>query len=418
MARLQYGLGPAYDQRVLFTPDRHEPLGDRRFDEAAARETIAGIAARAERELDAAGGLWPRDPTDAQRPDEGCAGSLYWGAAGVAWALDELAAEGYVARTIVDRELVEALAVRLLDDPDDPDFGEDGVWFGVAGALAVAESRWPDASRRDRLADLARASLVSPALEPLFGHPGHMLLAAQLHARTGEERWAAFWTAGAERLLGEWRRDDTLGAWLWTQRLGKQEARYLGEAHGLVGNLHVLRRGGALLAADQRDDVERRAVETLSRLAVVEDGRANWPPQAEGPLVANERIRVQWCHGAPGVLTGMWDAAPGDDAWGELLLAAGRLVWEAGPIRDAPGLCHGTAGNAYGLLALWRRTGDEQWLERARAFAQHAAAQVEERAARLGHGRHSLFTGDEGVALCLASCLAGDERLPVMDRLI
>ena len=44
--------------------------------------------------------------------------------------------------------------------------------------------------------------------------------------------------------------------------------------------------------------------------------------------------------------------------------------------------------------------------------------QVEERAARRGHGRHSLFTGDEGVALCLASCLAGDERLPVMDRLI
>jgi len=29
-----------------------------------------------------------------------------------------------------------------------------------------------------------------------------------------------------------------------------------------------------------------------------------------------------------------------------------------------------------------------------------------------------LFTGDEGVALCLASCLTGDERLPVMDRLI
>jgi hypothetical protein len=48
----------------------------------------------------------------------------------------------------------------------------------------------------------------------------------------------------------------------------------------------------------------------------------------------------------------------------------------------------------------------------------HAAAQVEERTARLGHGRHSLFTGDEGVALCLASCIEGDERLPVMDWLL
>ena len=118
------------------------------------------------------------------------------------------------------------------------------------------------------------------------------------------------------------------------------------------------------------------------------------------------------------MLTSLWDCAPEDEQWSELLLAAGRLVWQAGPIRDAPGLCHGTAGNAYALLALWRRTGDEQWLERARAFAMHAAAQVEDRASRLGHGRHSLFTGDEGVALCLASCLTGDERLPVMNRLI
>jgi hypothetical protein len=288
----------------------------------------------------------------------------------------------------------------------------------VAGVLAVAERKWPDASRRDRLADLARASLVSPALEPMLGHPGHMLLASQLHARTGEERWTEFWSAGAERLLGEWRYDDALGAWLWTQLLGSHESRYVGAAHGLVGNVHVLRRGRALLPAGRRDEVERRSVETLTRLAVVEDGRANWPGVAGSPLIRNERIRVQWCHGAPGVLTAMWDAAAEDDAWGELLLAAGRLVWEAGPIRDAPGLCHGTAGNAYALRALWRRTDDDQWLERACAFAQHAAAQVEERAARLGHGRHSLFTGDEGVALCLASCIAGDERLPVADRLI
>jgi hypothetical protein len=396
---------------MLFSPDRHEPLSDGAFIEAAARETIARIGARAERELDQADGRWPLDPTEVGA-NEADRSSLYRGAAGVAWALGELAAEGYVAPGAVDRELVEALETHL-EDVDEP-----GVWWGVAGVLAVAERRWPDASRRDRLADLARSSLALPSLEPMEGHPGYMVLAAQLHARTGEERWATFWAAGAERLLAEWRHDDELGAWLWTQRLGRHETRYLGAAHGLVGNAHVLRRGGALLPADRRAEVERRAVETLSRFAVVEGGRANWPTMAGGPLVANERIRVQWCHGAAGVLTAMWDAAPDDDAWGELLLAAGRLVWEAGPIQDAPGLCHGTAGNAYALLALWRRTGDERWLQRARAFARHAAAQVEERAARLGQGRHSLFTGDEGVALCLASCIAGDERFPVADRLI
>jgi lantibiotic modifying enzyme len=403
---------------VLFTPDRHEPLADRPFSEAAAREAIAQIAERAQRELDPADGRWPLDPADVEREGERPASALYHGAAGIAWALGELATEGHADPGAIDRELVEALEKRILEEPDAQDFGADGVWVGVAGVLAVAERRWPDASRRDRLVELAHASLTSPALEVMFGHPGHMAIAAQLHERTGEERWAAFWSSGAERLLAEWRHDDELGTWLWTQRLGTKDTRYVGPAHGLVGNVHVLLRGGGLLPAARRDEVERRALETLTHLAVVEDGLANWPAIAGGALTVNERIRVQWCHGAAGVLTSLWDAAPDDDAWSELLLAAGRLVWTAGPLRDAPGLCHGTAGNAYALLALWRRTGDEQWLERARAFADHAAVRVEERATRLGHGRHSLFTGDEGVALCVASCLVGDERLPAMDRLI
>jgi hypothetical protein len=402
---------------MLFTPARHERVAGGPFTESAARESIARIAARAERELDQRDGCWPLDPEDAAREDERPGSGLYYGAAGIAWALGELADDGYVAPGLVGRELVEPLEARLLADPDDPELGVGGVWSGLPGVLAVAEHRWPDASRRDRLYELGRASLGSPALELLYGHPGHMALAAQLYARTGEERWAELWAAGAERLLDEWRYDEALEAWLWTQRLLRGERRYLGAAHGLLGNVAVLLRG-ALLPEEKRSDVERRAIETLSRLAVVENGHANWPALAGEPLAMNDRIRVQWCHGAPGVLTAMADAAPDDDAWGELLLAAGRLVWEAGPIRDAPGLCHGTAGNAYALLALWRRTGDEQWLERARAFALHAAAQVEERAARLGHGRHSLFTGDEGVAMCLASCLTGDERLPVADRLI
>jgi hypothetical protein len=403
---------------MLFTPERHEPLTERPFSDARARDAILRIAARAELERDTAAGLWPRDAADEIDPGEGRAASLYWGAAGIAWALAELAAAGYGAEGVLDGDDVDALAARLTDDRDDPDHDEDGVWFGVAGVLGVAESRRPDASRRDRLAELAWASLSSAALEPMVGHPGHMLLAAQLHARTGEKRWAELWSAGAARLLDTWHHDDELDAWLWTQRLGKHETRYLGAAHGLAGNVRVLLRGGTLLPDDSRKEIERRAVATISGLAVREDGRANRPPQAGEGLVNRGRIRVQWCHGAAGVLTAMWDAAPDDGDWGELLLAAGRLVWDAGPIRDAPGLCHGTAGNAYALLALWQRTRDEQWLERARALALHAAEQVERRAERLGHGWHSLFTGDEGVALCLASCIAGDAKFPVADRLI
>lgn len=395
---------------MLFSPERHEPLAGRRFSEASALESIERIAERAEQEL--ADGRWPLDPADADPGDEHPASCLYHGAAGIAWALGELDSG------LIDRQFIEALEERILAEPDAPDWAAGGVWLGVSGVLAVAERHWPDPSRRDRLAELAHAALDSPAFEILFGHPGHMSLAAELHARTGEERWAELWSAGATRLLEEWRYDEALEAWLWTQRFGENQVRYVGAAHGLVGNLHVLLRGGPLFPADRRSEVERRAVATLTRLAVVEDRLANWPPGAGGPMAGNDRVRVQWCHGAAGVLTSLWDCAPEDKQWSELLLAAGRLVWKAGPIRDEPGLCHGTAGNAYALLALWRRTGDERWLERARAFAMHAAAQVEDRASQLGHGRHSLFTGDEGVAVCLASCVTGDERLPVLDRLI
>jgi hypothetical protein len=403
---------------VLVTPERHEPLADHPFTEAGARDAIGRIAARAEAELDRADGRWPLDPEDKESEDEGPPSAVYHGAAGIAWALGELADAGYCSSDIVARDFVDALEPKLIADSDPADYWANGVWFGPAGALAVAEHRWPDASRRDRIADLARESLDDPALDILFGHPGYMALAAELHARTGEERWAELWAEGADRLFEEWRHDEELGVWFWTQRFGEHEARYIGAAHGLVGNLDVLLRGGDLLEGDRRTEVERRAITTLTQLAVVEDARANWPTGVGEPLVANDRIRVQWCHGAAGVVTNLAGIAPDDDEWGDLLLAGGRLVWEAGPIRDAPGLCHGTAGNAYGLLALWKRTGDEQWLERARAFAQHAALQAEDRAARFGRGHHSLFTGDEGVAMCLAACIDGDGRFPVSDRLV
>jgi hypothetical protein len=110
------------------------------------------------------------------------------------------------------------------------------------------------------------------------------------------------------------------------------------------------------------------------------------------------------------MIVALADACPGDDGWTELLLAGGRLTWDAGPLRDRAGLCHGTAGNAYAFLALWQRTADELWLERARRFAMHGLGQVEHRATPW----HSLFTGDVGVALCLRSCVDADPRFPAL----
>jgi hypothetical protein len=60
------------------------------------------------------------------------------------------------------------------------------------------------------------------------------------------------------------------------------------------------------------------------------------------------------------------------------------------------------------------RTGEERWLERARAFGVDAAADVGRRRAGRGRGRYTLFTGDLGVALLLRSCLAADGAFPFL----
>ena len=123
---------------------------------------------------------------------------------------------------------------------------------------------------------------------------------------------------------------------------------------------------------------------------------------------------MQDCHGAPGIVCRL-AGAPRTPAWDVLLLGAGELTWQAGPLEKGVGLCHGTVGNGYALLKLWQRTGDAIWLERARSLAMHAIEQVQRFAERTGQTRHSLWTGDIGVALFAWSCLQRDARYPTLD---
>jgi lantibiotic modifying enzyme len=168
-----------------------------------------------------------------------------------------------------------------------------------------------------------------------------------------------------------------------------------------------------LLDEGRRRHVVERTAAILMRAAHVEDGLANWPPE-ERESLENSRgeIRLQWCHGAPGILC---SAGPYLDE--ELVLAGAELIWTAGAHGDAKGasICHGTAGNGWALLATFERTGDERWLARARQFAMHSLAQTRRLATERGRGRYSLFTGDLGVALYLAACVDARSAFPLLD---
>jgi hypothetical protein len=326
------------------------------------------------------------------------------GAAGIILALDTLARAGLVELRRDHAEVAAGLHVRLLEEPEVPELPSVGLLVGEAGVLLVADRLAPSPAGRERLLACVRENVENPALDLLWGSPGTMVAARELHRRHGDEHLAEAWRTSAEWLLEQWHDD------LWEQHLpGSTPAPYVGPGHGFAGNVRVLLDGRGWLGEERAAAIEARAVDVVKRLALRDGDVAQWPTvrRLEGP------IRTQWCHGAPGMVISFRDVAPGDHELTELLVAGGELTWQAGPLAKGPGLCHGTAGNAYAFLGLYERTGDELWLDRARRFVQHAVGQT----ARRGHGRYSLFTGDVGVALALAACLDGDARFPVVDLL-
>ena len=127
-------------------------------------------------------------------------------------------------------------------------------------------------------------------------------------------------------------------------------------------------------------------------------------------------LLVQHCHGAAGVINCLADF-PENSLWSlsGLLNAAAELTWTAGPLAKGPGLCHGNAGNGYAFLKMYGRTQDEKWLNRARKFAMHAIKQSTLAAKEYGQYRHSLWTGDLGLAVYLWDCVRGTPQFPTMD---
>lgn len=394
---------------MLYRPDDFEPLVDEPWNEerirAGIREIVDDTDAAFRGKL-----LWRANDWDRWRATSPLK-DLYVGAAGVVWALDDLRRRGHPETRLDLAEVSLATLERYRARPDLarwpglPEPRASSLLSGETGVLLVAFRVAPSRELADELDTRIRANVANEADELMWGAPGTMIAARHLLDWTGDERWRDAWTESAEALLA---RRDADG--LWTQRLYGHTERILGPVHGLVGNVLALTQLGE---ARRRSALRRTTNQVLVRTAVVERGLANWPPADREPL-ENKRgeIRLQWCHGAPGIVT---SAAEYLDEG--LLLAGAELVWRAGAHRDEKGasICHGTAGNGYALLKAFARTGDERWLERARRFAVHALGQTRRERAQRGRGRYSLFTGDLGVALFLAECIDARSTYPLID---
>jgi Lanthionine synthetase C-like protein len=341
---------------MIFNPERHEPLTRQQWNERLVRYAIRDIV---------------DEVVTAGPPEEGeFSVGVYEGAAGELYALRTLGTE--------------------VDWPLGPGHGA-GLGDGEVGVALVSRDR-------ERFRAAARESLVDPWNDLFFGAAG-VLVAARL---LGEDDIAR---AAIGRMWATWSFDSKVRACLWTQEWDDRSEQFLGFGHGLVGNAYALLSTVRLQGVEHQAELLQRVVEALERTAVREGMLVNWLPTVGSD---GSDVRVQWCHGAPGVICAL-AGAPAHRKLEALLLAAGELAWEAGPVRGGAGLCHATAGNGWAFLKLNRRTQDRKWLARARRFAMHAIGQRT--------GERGLWSGDLGLALYLRACLDGDDRWPLLDVL-
>jgi hypothetical protein len=377
---------------VLYRPEAFDRLTDTSWDEARVRDRIGAIVTDTDAAWRGPKLFWKADKWDGWNATSPLK-NVYVGSAGVLWGLEQLRRRDYPATSLDLADLAARNVEVFRAKPDyiklpafkPPEPRDSALFLGEAGILLVACKLGNPEYVEDLRRRLA-ANVDNEAEEVFWGVPGSLIAAKAI----GDD---STWNSLSAALLS--RRDEN---GLWTQRLYGQEYQSLTPPHGLAGIVQAL----------GIESLKDEARQILAASAHRENGFANWPPRPRPDLPGPDgQIRLQWCSGAPGIVTAAWDYLDED-----LLLAGAELIWRAGPHGDekGPNICHGTAGNGYAFLKAFARTGDERWLERARRFAMHALEQVDRMPSR-----YSLFTGSVGVALYAADCIEARTQYPIME---
>jgi hypothetical protein len=408
------GRGPYFrpgGQSMLFNPARHEPLIDAAWDERRVRATIERIV----RDTEAAfsQGAWPLHPNDADSGETQPQHSLYFGAAGVVWALHYLARVGAARLTRSYAASLDVILERNRARLAASDMTSTASYLCGDTSILMLEYGFDQRpSIAQRLHGLIAGNVEHPARELMWGAPGTMLAALFMHELTAEAQWAELFRASARALWSQLEWSAEYECSCWTQDLYGQRTKYLDAVHGFVATALPLLRGRPLLGDGEASAWQSCIANTVRRTATRQGGQVNWRPLLDRPP-GKAGMLMQYCHGAPGfvVCLGAFPGAELDD----LLLAAGQAIWVAGPLAKGSNLCHGTGGNGYALLKLYERTQDPQWLDRARRFGMHGIAQTEAAARHYGRMRHSLWTGDPGFAIYLWDCIRGKAAFPTLD---
>jgi lantibiotic modifying enzyme len=405
----------------LFEAERHHATTSVSWNDDVALETIRHIVRDFEDRFDPDIVAWPRHRIYYQVPlrDEGIYSgvsdpiwwlySLYSGSAGIILGLEYLRERGVVSlRRNYSQFMSEVLKQFMAALGSESDLS---YFVGLCGILAVKWGLERSDFNRSQLVDVVRRNLWHSSEDLFWGCAGSLLAASFVAGTSLQPELAEIMRLEIERLLDTWRYEPEFGCHLWTQHIDGHYVKHLGAAHGLAGNVFAMVRCINLLGPRFEvwaKEIDRRYVRSLQNTGkFVGNHLVNWPQSVGAARPGRTAMLVQWCHGAPGIISCSPKGQPGRyDSLEAILAAAGELVWQAGPLtKTLGGLCHGSAGNGFALLSLYERTGKPSWLHRARAFGVSCIKDYSESYRLYGQSKYSLFTGDLGVAIFLLACI-------------
>lgn len=332
--------------------------------------------------------------------------SVSYGAAGVALALYRLATVRRDAHLLSTADVWATRAAATSGSPDafaadDLGIGPDtvgpiSVWHTAAGvhlvrtlvAAAMGDAASTDAASADFVAS---SSAACQDLDLTLGRSGTVLGCALLLEAVPADPEL--------RALG-----DRVTDAVWAELEGLHpvsecdELPLTGMAHGWAGVLYATMRWCLATGRTIPPGLPVRLAE-MEELAAPLGRGIGWPRRVRrGARLDSTDFMPGWCNGSAGVVH-LWTTAHevfGDDRFLELAEGAAWDAWEAPD--PLPQLCCGLAGRSYALLDVYRHTGEERWLARAKELAGRAATGT----AFEGPRAHSLYKGEAGIAVLMA----------------
>ncbi|ALS09959.1 hypothetical protein ABE82_26465 (plasmid) [Paenibacillus peoriae] len=185
----------------------------------------------------------------------------------------------------------------------------------------------------------------------------------------------------------------------------------LGIAHGWGGLLYAAMRW----CESSSLSIPLHIVERLHQMAELGDVKGNgigW--RREYSKYKQPDYLPGWCNGSTGMVF-LWTLAHQMLRAEKFLVLAEKTAWNVWeePITSG-NLCCGLAGQAYGMLHLYKHTGDTNWLYRAQEFAKRASANIKSTSMDMSN---SLYKGEVGVAVLLSDLTQPESScLPLFEK--